>query len=53
MFAFIVKGWYNRGTKGGNAIALSMAYKKPGVPAPVFLFFISLRHCMQDSALPI
>ena len=38
MFAFIVKGWYNRGTKGGDAIVLAIACKKPGVAAPGFLF---------------
>ena len=54
MFAFIVKRCYNRGTKGNEAmISVIGTYKKPGVAAPGFLFFISLRHCMQDSALPI
>ena len=36
VFAFIVNGCYNRGTKGGNAIALVIALKKPGVAAPGF-----------------
>ncbi len=39
------------GTKGNEAmISVIGTYKKPGVAAPGFLFFISLRHCMQDSA---
>ena len=42
-FAFMVKRWYNRGTKGNEAmISVIGAYKKPGAATPGFLFWA---HC--------
>ena len=42
-FAFMVKQWYNRGTKGNEAmISVIGAYKKPGAATPGFLFWA---HC--------
>ena len=40
VFAFIVNGCYNKGTKGNEAmISVIGTYKKPGVAAPGFFVY--------------